>query len=119
MKLLMLEKGIKFFNEGRYHDAHEAWECLWIHMEKSPNRLFIQGMIKVAAALDKYGKKEFGGTSKLLESGIHILHDSRTASIDIDKDCFIDEVSSFLKEFLLSRPISQQGFPKIKRRSSK
>ncbi|MGE5892957.1 MAG: DUF309 domain-containing protein [bacterium] len=114
MKRALIEKGIKFFNEGRYHEAHEAWECLWINMEKSPERFFLQGMIKIAAALDKYGKEEFGGTSKLLESGLQLLLDSRTAVVNIDKEDFIDEVGSFQRKFLLSPHVAQQDFPKIK-----
>lgn len=42
-------RGIGLFNEGKFWHAHEAWEQVWRrHPEDS--RLFIQGLIQMAAA---------------------------------------------------------------------
>ncbi len=42
-------RGIRLFNEGKFWHAHEAWEQVWRrHPEDS--RLFIQGLIQMAAA---------------------------------------------------------------------
>jgi predicted metal-dependent hydrolase len=43
------DRGIRLFNEGKFWHAHEAWEQVWRrHPEDS--RLFIQGLIQMAAA---------------------------------------------------------------------
>ena len=47
--LSLLDRGIHLFNEGRYWDAHEAWEELW-HRRTEESRIFIQGIIQLAAA---------------------------------------------------------------------
>jgi len=46
--------GVDLFNHGCYWEAHEAWEDLWLPLEKEdPVRVFIQGLIQGSAALLK------------------------------------------------------------------
>lgn len=40
------------FNAGRWWEAHEAWEPLWLRAA-GPERHFLQGLILLAAALHK------------------------------------------------------------------
>lgn len=42
-------KGIAFFNEEKFYEAHEEWEQIWLK-EKGPDRLFLQGLIQLAGA---------------------------------------------------------------------
>ena len=44
-------EGVRLFNEGRYWDAHEAWERIWVRLPKgAAERRFCQGLILLAAA---------------------------------------------------------------------
>jgi predicted metal-dependent hydrolase len=43
----LLQIGINFFNDGRYFEAHEAWEDLW-RQTRGPLRLFYQGLVQAA-----------------------------------------------------------------------
>jgi hypothetical protein len=43
------KRGIRLFNEGRFWHAHEAWEQVW-RRHPEDGRLFIQGLIQMAAA---------------------------------------------------------------------
>jgi hypothetical protein len=44
-------EGVRLFDEGRYWDAHEAWEEIWREQPKgSDARRFYQGLILLAAA---------------------------------------------------------------------
>ncbi|MFN3479836.1 MAG: DUF309 domain-containing protein [Thermodesulfovibrionales bacterium] len=106
--------GVRFFNEGNYLEAHEAWEKLWRNTPESPERHFIQGMIKIAAALHHYKKKEYTGTEKLLSSGIKILQEYLKAEIEIDKEVFIKEVEAFYENFRTLKYIAEGEFPKIR-----
>ncbi len=44
------EEGIGLFNAGRYFEAHEAWERVWLRAEGDA-KLFYQGLIQAAAAI--------------------------------------------------------------------
>lgn len=46
--------GIKLINHGYYWEAHEALERIWQKEESELSRLFLQGLIQVAAALLKH-----------------------------------------------------------------
>jgi hypothetical protein len=44
-------EGVRLFNAGRYYDAHEVLEEIWRTCAKeSPERLFYQALIQIAAA---------------------------------------------------------------------
>lgn len=43
-------EGVDLFNRGEFWHAHEAWETRWLR-SSGRARLFIQGLIQVAAAL--------------------------------------------------------------------
>ena len=46
-------QGIDLFNQGRFFEAHEAWEEIWRSTTPEPKDLF-QGLIQVAAALHQF-----------------------------------------------------------------
>lgn len=110
------EKGIKFFNEGNYFEAHETWEDQWHGIEKSPEKYFIQGLIMIAVALHHYKRKNYVGTSKLLEKGINLLKRFKEPKIKIDIDDFLKAIVIFQEKFKSSRQyISDKEFPRIKK----
>lgn len=46
--------GFELFNSGKRFEAHEEWEAVWLDEPKGhPNRLFLQGLIQVAAAFHR------------------------------------------------------------------
>jgi predicted metal-dependent hydrolase len=74
-----LERGIELFNEGRFFEAHEAWEILWLNAEEPEDKQFLQGLIMAAGAFIHYAKRECAGavtllekSRKALESGLNI-----------------------------------------------
>lgn len=48
-RLKALNTGIGLFNQGKYYEAHEAWEHWWLK-DRSPERGCFQGLILIAAA---------------------------------------------------------------------
>ena len=109
-----LSAGIGRFNEGNYFEAHEAWEGEWKAAADSPDKYFLQGMIMIAAALYHYLKKESAGTAKLLDKGLELLTANRDADIPIEKDAFLQAVSSLHEDFKAGRSLSPSDFPKIR-----
>lgn len=46
-------QGIEHFNAGRYFDAHEVWEEIWLH-SSGDTKVFYQMLIQAAVALHHY-----------------------------------------------------------------
>jgi len=66
-------RGIELFNAGKFWHAHEAWEQVWRrHHEDS--RLFIQGLIQMAAAFHLlFDKKRYKGALSNLNKALSRL----------------------------------------------
>ncbi len=47
--LVAWEQGVHDFNEGRFWEAHEAWERGWKDLPQA-ERTYVQGLIQIAAA---------------------------------------------------------------------
>lgn len=108
-----LKKGTRFFNHRRYHEAGEAWECHWLHMEQSNEKTYLQGMIKVAAAYDKYVRGEHRGTAKLLQRAIVLLEEAGGVDISFDRDAFLNDVKGSYSTFSSTGSLREKDFPKI------
>jgi hypothetical protein len=55
---------VDLFNHAYWWEAHEAWEGLWSHAEGT-QRLFLQGLIQLAAALLKHRLQSARGCVRL------------------------------------------------------
>jgi predicted metal-dependent hydrolase len=49
----LFREGIDLFDQGRFFEAHEAWEEIWRSTTPEPKGFF-QGLIQVAAALHQF-----------------------------------------------------------------
>jgi uncharacterized protein len=63
------ERGVADFNAGRFFEAHEVWEELWLAASE-PQKKFLQGLIQVAAAFHHHGRGNTNGRQSLLAAGI-------------------------------------------------
>jgi predicted metal-dependent hydrolase len=68
-----LRRGAALFDDGHFWEAHEAWEEAWLE-EDGQVRLFLQGLIQVAAGYHKATVQlQPNGCVKLLRSGLDKL----------------------------------------------
>jgi predicted metal-dependent hydrolase len=65
----LFRKGLEDFNSGRFYDAHEHWEEVWLET-LDPEKMFLQGLIQVAAAFHHYSRANRQGTQNLLQAGL-------------------------------------------------
>jgi predicted metal-dependent hydrolase len=79
----ILARGVALFNEGEYWEAHEAWEELWLEA-KPPLRLFVQGLIQLAAAWHHVRRGNHRGAERLFRSGLEKLAPYRPVYAGID-----------------------------------
>lgn len=101
-------KGIEFFNECEYFEAHEAWEELWTEY-RGDLRRFYQGMIQAAVALHHFGNGNIRGAKKVYLSSRGYLDDYRPACLGIDLEEFLGNFERCFAEVLAS----EEEFPKI------
>ncbi len=65
----LFQKGLAAFNFGHFYDAHEHWEEVWLETP-NPEKMFLQGLIQVAAAFHHYSRSNLQGTRNLLLAGL-------------------------------------------------
>ena len=66
------QRGLDQFNHGRFFDAHETWEEIWLPSPE-PEKTFLQGIIQVAAAFHHYTRGNRAGAQSLLRAGLKKL----------------------------------------------
>ena len=68
------QKGAQLYAEGRYWEAHEAWEKVWRNTTEPETRLLMQGLIQVCAALYKvYEKRDAEAAARLFQRAVNKL----------------------------------------------
>lgn len=73
--------GKRLYDDGRYWDAHEAWEERWRIAESDAEKTFLQALIQIAASLHKkLVMKDEESAARLLAKGLAKL-DATPASI--------------------------------------
>jgi predicted metal-dependent hydrolase len=92
-----LERGRALFNARLFWEAHEAWEEAWME-EEGDTRLFLQGLIQVAAGYYKaFVQEQPVGCVKLLGSGLDKLRPLPGAFGGIALAGFIAQVDRTLR----------------------
>lgn len=62
------QRGVALFNAHKFFEAHEAWEELWLP-ETGSEKMFLQGLIQLAAAFHHYSRGNWCGAKSLLSAG--------------------------------------------------
>jgi hypothetical protein len=68
----LYQKGLDAFNSARFYEAHEHWEEVWLQTP-NPDKIFLQGLIQVAAAFHHQSRANLQGTRNLLRAGLRKL----------------------------------------------
>jgi uncharacterized protein len=93
-----LARGAELFNQGQYWEAHEAWEELWLALDDEP-RLFVQGLIQVAAAGHKaFVQNQPRGCVKLLTTALEKLERAPPDFLGVETASFIPALRRMLSE---------------------
>lgn len=82
-------QGVRLFNEGRFFEAHEAWEEIWIE-EEGQKKLFWQGIIQIAGAFHHHGNGNWAGMAALMAEGRDKLARFRPYAMGLDIDAFLE-----------------------------
>ena len=93
-----LRRGAALFDQGLFWEAHEAWEEAWLE-EEGEVRLFLQGLIQVAAGYHKATVQlQPNGCVKLLRSGLDKLEPLPSEFLGVQLGSFLSQVQRTLAE---------------------
>lgn len=67
-----LAEGIRLFNTRKFFEAHEVLETVWLKAQ-GDERVFLHGLIQIAAAFHHHGRNNLTGLRSLLEKGLKKL----------------------------------------------
>ncbi len=66
------QNGVILFNSGEFFKAHEVWEEIWL-TAPSDEKLFLQGLIQLAAAFHHYSRGNRAGMQSLVTTALEKL----------------------------------------------
>lgn len=101
-------KGIEYFNDCEFFEAHDIWEELWADMQ-GPSRKFFQGLIQVAVCLHHFVNGNIRGAKKLHASSADYLRPYAPTHNGLDVEKLLAEMDICCAEILAST----EEFPKI------
>jgi uncharacterized protein len=91
-----LAEGIELFNEGRYWEAHEAWERDWMPDRKGPDAGFYKGLIQVAAGCLHYTRRNHRGAVNKWKSGADYLRPYLASHRGVQLKPLVEAVDGYL-----------------------
>ena len=102
-------RGIEYFNECEFFEAHEVWEDLWSEYQ-GPSRGFYQGLIQMAVCLHHFGNGNIRGARNLYEScRFQYLGPFRPHYEGIDLDQLLTQLEQCCRGII----DSQEEFPTV------
>ncbi len=90
-------EGIRHFNAGRYFEAHEIWEDIWVR-SSDDKRLFYQMLIQAAVALHHYEKNNRVGARGLYSRVVEKLDRLPSVFMSLEVDEFAHTFKAFFSE---------------------
>lgn len=99
----LLAEGATLFDAGRYHEAHEAFEKVWLSSEAGDGDFF-KGLVQVAICLYKLERGEFEGARMLHGGARRYLAAYLPAHRGLDVAGLLAGLQTHLRPLLRGRP---------------
>jgi uncharacterized protein len=107
-----LAEGLRRYDAGEYFAAHEAWETVWL-VSSEPEKIFLQGVIQVTAALHHYQRNNLVGTARLLQAALRRLDPCPPSFGGIAVALLRDDIRGCLQKLAANYPTLQLTPPRI------
>jgi predicted metal-dependent hydrolase len=105
-----LDQGRAAFNRGEFFAAHELWEEAWHHLE-GPERLLVQSLIQIAAALHHLQQGRPRPATSLLAKGLEKLSRGVPPAL---ADLPVDALAADLARLLAELESPRAGTPDLR-----
>jgi hypothetical protein len=110
----LYREGLDAFNSARFYDAHEHWEEVWLKTP-NPEKMFLQGLIQVAAAFHHHSRANLLGTRNLLREGLLKLERFPEIYGDLEIEALRAVVREWLADFDAGEIPAGRKIPQIAR----
>jgi predicted metal-dependent hydrolase len=114
----LYRQGLDAFNSSRFYDAHEHWEEVWLKTP-NPEKMFLQGLIQVAAAFHHHSRANLLGTRNLLREGLRKLDRFPEVYGDLEIEALRVTVREWLADFEAGEIPPGRKIPRIQRNGLK
>jgi hypothetical protein len=111
------QRGVALFNAHNFFEAHEAWEELWLQ-ETEREKIFLQGLIQLAAAFHHYNRGNLRGAKSLAAAGIAKLGRFPENHHGLALAKFLAAVKRWAQMLSAGRDPGRQKLPQIPRARS-
>ena len=108
-------EGIHDFNSGKFWEAHEAWDTLWLSAESDLEQ-FLQGLIQIAAAYHHVQRGTYRGAPRLFAAGLKRLEAFPLIHCGLDRtevDAAARRHQSWL-QVTPEEPLIESEYPKLR-----
>ena len=90
-------RGVEQFNRQEFFEAHETLESVWKEC-KTPDRIFIQGIIQIAAGCHHFQHSNSEGARSLFYRGLAKIEPFKPVHKKVDVEMLIKATSTVLSE---------------------
>ena len=108
-----LAEGIALFNDRKFWHAHEAWERDWL-LAEGKARLFLQGLIQIAAAYHHVQRGTFSGAVRLFDAALEKLSHAESGFLGIDRSEVEARAAQHRVRIARGEHIDGMDFPKLR-----
>jgi hypothetical protein len=91
--------GVKHFNKGRYFEAHEVWEEIWLH-SSGDTKLFYQMLIQAAVGLHHFMRGNLRGARGMYKNVLEKLERLPAYFMALDLDDFARQFKIFFADLM-------------------
>ncbi len=92
----LLEQGIILFNSGKFYEAHEVWEAVWMQTQ-GPGKEFYQGLIQLAVACHHLSQRNLSGAQKVFATAQQHLQPSLSLQSPFDVNALIHRIGQCIE----------------------
>ena len=105
--------GVEHFNAQRFWEAHEAWEEQWLR-SVGDDRLFLQGLIQLAAAYHHVQRGTLRGGVRLFDAAARKLADFPAGHFRVDRAEAVAAAALHRDRIADGKRIDAGEFPKLR-----
>jgi predicted metal-dependent hydrolase len=108
-----LAEGLDCYKTGKYFEAHEHWESVWLKCEE-PEKTFLQALIQITAAFHHLQRKNLKGTASLLRGSLRRLDGFPAAYGGIEVEPLRESVREWLRALEEGNSTPKYPVPRIR-----
>ena len=108
-----LVAGIELFNAHHFWHAHEAWERAWLE-SRGDFRLFLQGLIQLAAAYHHVQRRTYRGGMRLFDAALEKLSRVPEGYAGVDRNEAVVRAAQHREHIAKGEHIEEMEFPKLR-----